>query len=150
MISNKLKAIIFINIYCVFDTVDNINAKSATAKGVDFMDLAFSRMAMNFVSACFFVYFFNQNVFKSVPAEFYGALGYRSVMMLMGQTLNCFAIQLLPISMMTIVQNTQAFWTVLLGFMINNEKFLRIEMVGILACFGGVIMMAVSDGTSEQ
>ena len=38
----------------------------------------------------------------------------------------------------------------MLGFMINNEKFLRIEMVGILACFGGVIMMAVSDGTSEQ
>ena len=92
LISNKLKAIIFINIYCVFDTVDNINAKSATAKGVDFLDLAFSRMAMNFVSACFFVYFCNQNVFKSVPAEFYGALGYRSVMMLMGQTLNCFAI----------------------------------------------------------
>ena len=92
IISNKLKAIIFINIYCVFDTVDNINAKSATAKGVDFLDLAFSRMAMNFVSACFFVYFCNQNVFKSVPAEFYGALGYRSVMMLMGQTLNCFAI----------------------------------------------------------
>ena len=146
MISNKLKAIIFINIYCVFDTVDNINAKSATAKGVDFLDLAFSRMAMNFVSACFFVYFCNQNVFKSVPTEFYGALGYRSVMMLVGQTLNCFAIQLLPISMMTIVQNTQAFWTVLLGFMINNEKFLRIEMVGILACFCGVIMMAVSDG----
>ena len=92
MISNKLKAIIFINIYCVFDTVDNINAKSATAKGVDFLDLAFSRMAMNFVSACFFVYFCNQNVFKSVPTEFYGALGYRSVMMLVGQTLNCFAI----------------------------------------------------------
>ena len=83
-ISNKLKAIIFINIYCVFDTVDNINAKSATSKGVDFIDLAFSRIAMNFVSACFFVYFFNQKVFKSIPIEFYGALGYRSVMMLVG------------------------------------------------------------------
>ena len=65
------------------------------------------------------------------------------------QTLNCFAIQLLPISMMTIVQNTQAFWTVLLGWMINNEKFLRIEMVGILACFTGVIMMAISEDPSD-
>ena len=61
------------------------------------------------------------------------------------QTLNCFAIQLLPISMMTIVQNTQAFWTVLLGWMINNEKFHRVEAVGILACFSGVIMMALSE-----
>ena len=47
--------------------------------------------------------------------------------------------------MMTIVQNTQAFWTVLLGWMINNEKFHRIEAVGIFACFSGVIMMALSE-----
>ena len=60
MISSKMKAIIFINIYCVFDTVDNINAKSAMEKGVDFLDLAFGRIAMNFVSACFFVYYFRQ------------------------------------------------------------------------------------------
>ena len=66
-------------------------------------------------------------------------------MMMAGQTLNCFAIQLLPMSMMTIVQNTQAFWTVLLGWMINNEKFLKVEAVGILVCFSGVIMMAMSE-----
>lgn len=51
--------------------------------------------------------------------------------------------------MMTIVQNTQAFWTVLLGYMINNEQFLRIEMVGIVACFGGVVMMAMSDEPNQ-
>ena len=51
--------------------------------------------------------------------------------------------------MMTIVQNTQAFWTVLLGYLINNEKFLRIEMVGILACFTGVIMMAMSEDPND-
>jgi len=60
VISSKMKAIIFINIYCVFDTVDNINAKSAMNKGVDFLDLAFGRILMNFVSACFFVYYFRQ------------------------------------------------------------------------------------------
>ena len=47
--------------------------------------------------------------------------------------------------MMTIVQNTQAFWTILLGYIINNEQFLRIEMVGIIACFCGVVMMALSE-----
>ena len=71
-------------------------------------------------------------------------------MMMASQTLNCFAIQLLPISMMTIVQNTQAFWTVLLGWMINNEKFHRIEAVGILACFSGVIMMALSEDPAAE
>jgi len=140
-----MKAVIFINIFCVFDCCDNINAKSALDKGVDFLDLAFSRIALNFVSACFFIYFFKQKVFASVPKEFRWSLCYRSLMMMAGQTLNCFAIQLLPISMMTIVQNTQAFWTVLLGWMINNEKFLKVEAVGILVCFSGVIMMAMSE-----
>lgn len=54
-----MKAIIFINIYCVFDTVDNINAKHALEKKVNFIDLALSRFALNFVSAIFFVVYFN-------------------------------------------------------------------------------------------
>ena len=58
LISNKMKAVIFINIFCIFDTMDNINAKIAMGKGVGFVDLTFSRIALNFVSACFFVYFF--------------------------------------------------------------------------------------------
>ena len=98
-----MKAVIFINIFCIFDCCDNINAKSALDKGVDFLDLAFSRVALNFVSACFFIYYFNQHVLYSVPKEFRWQLCYRSLMMMTGQTLNCFAIQLLPISMMTIV-----------------------------------------------
>jgi hypothetical protein len=52
----KFKAIIFINIYCLFDTVDNINAKSALAKEVKVMDLTLARISLNFVSASFFVY----------------------------------------------------------------------------------------------
>ena len=67
LISNKMKAVIFINIFCVFDCCDNINAKSAMVKGVSFMDLAFSRIAMNFISACFFLYFFRQKAFTSIP-----------------------------------------------------------------------------------
>lgn len=34
--------------------------------------------------------------------------------------------------------------------MINNEQFLRIEMVGIFACFCGVIMMAMSEDPSSE
>ena len=79
-----------------------------------------------------------------MPRQYRFALGYRSFMMTVGQTLNIFSISLLPLSMLTIVQNTQAFWTVLLGFMINKERFLKIELVGILACFVGVVMMAAS------
>ena len=55
--SDKCKAILFINMYCLFDTIDNINVKIAMEKDVKVMDLAFSRILFNFISACCFVYF---------------------------------------------------------------------------------------------
>ena len=64
-----------------------------------------------------------------------------------------FSISLLPLSLLTILQNTQAFWTALLGYLINNEAFLRIECVGIIACFIGVLFMALSkpeEGSFEE
>ena len=52
---------------------------------------------------------------------------------------------MLPFGTIQIVQNTQAFWTTLFGFFINNEEFLKIELIGIVACFCGVLLMASAD-----
>jgi drug/metabolite transporter (DMT)-like permease len=48
------------------------------------------------------------------------------------------------------VQNTQAFWTTLFGYLINKEMFLKIELIGILACFGGVVLMAQSSSANTD
>jgi hypothetical protein len=82
-LSNKTIAIIFINIYCVFDTTDNINAKKALDKNVSFFDLAFSRIAMNLVSAIFFVFCSGESVL-SVPFEHTGRLMLRSALLTCG------------------------------------------------------------------
>lgn len=104
--SKKMKAIIFINIYCIFDTVDNINAKIAMGKGVAVIDLTLARILLNFVSACLFVFFCGQNVLGGVPPKFKRTLTYRSFMLLVGQFLNVFSISILPLSLITILQNT--------------------------------------------
>lgn len=46
-----LTAVIFINIFCVFDTLDNISAKESEQQKVNFLDLAFTRIAFNFLMA---------------------------------------------------------------------------------------------------
>lgn len=79
-----MKAVLFINVYCVFDTVDNINAKIAMDKQVAVIDLALARIALNFVSACFFVAFCGQHVTRGIPPQFKWTLLYRSVMLLVG------------------------------------------------------------------
>ena len=104
--SKKMKAIIFINIYCIFDTIDNINAKVAMGKGVAVIDLTLARILLNFVSACLFVFFCGQSVIAGVPPKFKRTLTYRSFMLLLGQALNVFSISLLPLSLITILQNT--------------------------------------------
>jgi len=98
-----MKAIIFINVYCVFDTVDNINAKIAMEKGVAVIDLALARISFNFVSACLFVFFCGQSVVAGVPQKFKYKLTYRSLMLLLGQILNVFSISILPLSLLTIL-----------------------------------------------
>jgi drug/metabolite transporter (DMT)-like permease len=92
--------------------------------------------------ACYFVRLSGVRVWNDVPTDHKFALLYRSLMLALGQTLNVFSVQLLPLSAMTIIQNTQAFWTALLGYLINSEAFLRIECVGMFASFIGVLLMA--------
>ena len=65
-------------------------------------------------------------------------------MLLAGQILNVYAISLMPLSIVTIIQNTQAFWTAILAYYINKEAFYAIEGIGILACFFGVLMIAMA------
>jgi len=146
--NNKVKAIVFINIYCVFDTVDNINAKYALSRDVRFFDIAFSRVFFNFIAACIMVCVARKNPLK-VPREHHWRLGLRSVLLTIGQTANVFSIQILPLSVLTIVQNTQAVWTTLLGFAINREPFHKIEIIGIGCCFCGVVLMALSSSEAK-
>ena len=98
-----MKAILFINIYCICDTVDNINAKTAMRNDVKVIDLTLSRITFNFISACCFVFFCGQHISDGVPNQYRFALGYRSFMMTVSQTFNVFSIALLPLSMLTIV-----------------------------------------------
>ncbi len=74
-----LIAVIFINIFCIFDTIDNINAKSAENKGVYFLDVCFSRILMNFLCSWWLVRLSQSDVW-SVPIRFRLNLGIRSLM----------------------------------------------------------------------
>ena len=112
--TNKTKAIVFINIYCVFDTLDNINAKNVYEKNVcngwnrdvNFIDIAFARFIFNFIASSSFAFMYGKHVWKDVPKEFRSKLGLRSILLTCGQTANVFSIHLLPLSILTICQNT--------------------------------------------
>ena len=66
----KVTAIVFINLYCILDTADNINVKIAMEKQVAVMDLAFARIGLNFVSSIGFVYLCQKHVINDVSSNF--------------------------------------------------------------------------------
>ncbi len=74
-----LMAVIFINIFCVFDTLDNICAKEAEVLKVNYLDLAFARILFNFVMALGLVYSYNSDIYQ-VPQHFRSNLLTRSMM----------------------------------------------------------------------
>ena len=140
----RTKAIIFINIYCIFDTLDNIFAKVCSEKGVSPQDLAYSRIFFNFLSATSFLIYNRQRILSPILAEHKCAITYRSIMQGISQYLNLLSLSLLPISMFSIIQNTSAFWVCILGYLVNGEVIYCVEFVGIIACFFGVCLIAGS------
>ncbi len=43
-----MNAVIFINVFCVFDTLDNISAKECERLRVHYLDLTFMRLLFNY------------------------------------------------------------------------------------------------------
>ena len=89
--------------YCLFDNFDNINVKVAMEKDVSVIDLALARILLNFVAACFMVKCSGKHIVRDVPSNFKCALSYRSVMILVDQILNVYAISLLSLGVVTIL-----------------------------------------------
>lgn len=96
-------AIIFINLYSLFNNFDNINVKVAQEQEVGVMDLAFSRILINFVAACFMVLCSGKHVIRDWPENYKCSITYRSLIILSDQILNVYAISLLPIGIVTIL-----------------------------------------------
>ena len=97
-----LTAVIFINIFCVFDTLDNICAKESEVLKVNYLDLAFARISFNFVMALGLVYWYNSDIYQ-VPLHFRSNLLTRSMMQFFSQGANVFSIALLPFGTIQIV-----------------------------------------------
>ena len=70
------------------------------------MDLAASRMFLNFFIAIIMAYFSGKRVYKDVPADYRCMLSYRSVMLFIDQALNIYAISLLSLGVITILHDT--------------------------------------------
>ena len=54
------------------------------------------------------------------------------------------AVLQIPLSLVVIVFNTGPFWISVLGWMINSERIVPVELLGMVLCFIGVVVISYS------
>ena len=56
---------------------------------------------------------------------------------------------LLPIGILTVVWNLKPFWFAILGFVLFRENLEKIEVLGMVLCFGALVLMTYSSQHQE-
>jgi drug/metabolite transporter (DMT)-like permease len=131
------------NLYCIFLVISQTTAKIVTNEGFDVFDLAFLRTLCNWVIAIGTNAVMRQNP-CSFEWEHVGPLVTRSFTGLVCYSCILFGVQLLPIFLANIMLNTGPFWAALLAFCVLGEMIHLIDIICMVGCFIGVVVLATS------
>jgi drug/metabolite transporter (DMT)-like permease len=141
--TNRVKAIVFINTYNFTLILYQSLAKMITNSGCDVIDLCFIRTTINFVIALFVVIGTKQDVID-IPKEHRSLLALRCIVGLIGFTCNVYTVSLIPLFLTSIIFNTSPFWTSIMQYCTAGVSISYSEMIGMLGCFGGVIVLSLA------
>ena len=59
------------------------------------------------------------------------------------------ALYMAPLTILVICVKTDAFFVVILGYIVNREKITLMELIGIFVCFGAVAIISYSQSDAE-
>jgi drug/metabolite transporter (DMT)-like permease len=116
-------------------------AKIGINTGIGALELCLFRNFINFILSAITVRYYGKNVVGDVPRELRILVFVRSIAGLFSFTCMILSLQYLPIFISQIVFNTAPFWTAVLGFLILGTKVSSYDLMCMVGCFSGVIML---------
>ena len=60
------------------------------------------------------------------------------------------SVMLLPLSIATIIQNTNTFWTAILGFRMVGDRIKAFELMCMIGCFAGILILTQTKTESDE
>lgn len=141
---SKWKAIFFMNLFAISATIQAALFKYVAKDGVSVIEFSFFRNVFIGGIASFQVCYKKTNPFVGFPKALIKDLLIRSWA---GQTtfaLLNLSVTMLPMGTAMIIFQMNPFWIAILACILLRERIRLIEIVGIIVCFGGVIMIATS------
>jgi drug/metabolite transporter (DMT)-like permease len=109
--------------------------------GVDPIELSTFRLMVNGLSTYFVMKFKFGKSFTDIPKEHYLNMFVRSTTGIFGHLLMVITIQWLPITIFTVLNNLLPFFASVASYFILNEVIDRTEIVGMIICFFGVLIL---------
>lgn len=137
-------AILAMNVFAFGSVAVSVIFKGIQQDGVSVVEFTLFRNLFNFTAACILTCAYRINPVTEFPPNLKGLMLSRA---LLGQL--CFAsfqfcLLLLPLSLQMILFQTSPFWAGILGWFINGEKIMRLDYIGMIICFGGVLAITFS------
>lgn len=124
--------------------------KEAYLQGFLVSDFAFMRGFMGLLFITPLMYYYGEGFFSSVPREFRRTMFLRSCLGSVSIFFYNFSFYYLPLSQIVVIKNIYPFVASFFGYLINGEKVEKMEIVGLLVCFTGIIMFAISKSLKED
>ena len=137
--TNRLQAILFINLMTFGATFTNISFKIANANGVTAIDYQIFRGAFICLFIIPFLCAYGKHPVRDVPDGRFPIVVARSLFATLNFIFYMWAMTLLPMYLAVILNNLSPFWASILGTLVNGDKFYAIEFVAIAICFSCVV-----------
>ena len=118
-------------------------AKISMKSGVNVIDLCLMRTFVNFMIAIFTMIVAKKRPLGDLPSDCRFLLFVRSVAGLIGFTTLVIGVFYIPISIAAIIFGMTPFWTAILGYYINNTDVQKIDIMCMIGCFVGVILLTM-------
>ena len=142
---NRLKAIVYMNIFTLSQAVLNVIYKFYLYPGgVGAVEYAFWRNIWFFICCYLLSLYYRVNWRNTNEKE--NALFLAGFLGLLFSMLMMLSLQVNTLSMHTIILLTSPFWASLLAYLLNGERIEKIDMIAIGLCFLGVIGCAFAIG----
>ena len=125
-------------------------AKILTNTGVHILDFCFLRAISNFLSGILPAIYSKIHFIHGVPKNVRFALFRRSLSGVCSFGCLVCSISILPLFITNIVFNTMPFWTSILLYFWLKESVTKYDLMCMLGCFAGVIIIAFSKQQLQQ
>ena len=132
------------NVNNIFLVLNHAGVKEAQVnQSINAIDICFVRTLTLIISSSIILKKNKLNIcnFNQFTRNVKLFIALRCIIGTIGFTTIVLALLYIPLYLVGIIQNTMPFWAAIIGYCMNREKVLKLEILCIIGCFAGLVVL---------